>query len=142
MENNSRAKTCDRNKLLQIHYTNHNLAWTCASPFSMMEVLFNMDVLNQAPQLIITLIVPINFYLKRHVFEPKTWFTFCHVFRMSKTYKIRQNDFDAIFLQDIVERSFPNYLPKFWNLHHTCLFENFFFFSKIPTLKTASATKW
>ena len=38
----------------------------------MMEVLFNMDVLNQAPQLIITLIVPINFYLKRHVFEPKT----------------------------------------------------------------------
>ena len=31
---------------------------------------------------------PINFDSKWHVFDRNTWFTFCHVFRMSVTYKI------------------------------------------------------
>ena len=34
----------------------------------------------------------INFYLKQYVFERNAWFTFCHVFRMSVTYKIKQNE--------------------------------------------------
>ena len=38
---------------------------------------------------------PINFYSKRYVFV-SVWFAFCHVFRMSITYKIVQNYFGLI----------------------------------------------
>ena len=46
----------------------------------------------------------IKFYLKKHIFEQSSWFAFCHVFRMPVTYKIGQNDFDGIFLQDSPEQ--------------------------------------
>ena len=36
-----------------------------------------------------------NFCLKVYIFYHNAWFTFCHVFRMSITYKIGQNNFDA-----------------------------------------------
>ena len=44
-------------------------------------------------------------YLKWHVFEQSKWFAFCHVFRMSVTCKIRQSDFDAIFIPSSPEKS-------------------------------------
>ena len=57
-----------------------------------------MDVLNQDSQLIITLMIDQQFFLKRYVFEHSAWFFFCHIFRLSVTYKIRIKYFDAIFL--------------------------------------------
>ena len=61
----------------------------------------NMDALNQDNYSIDR---PINFYLKRYVFEHSAWFVFCHVYGISVTYKIRQHDFDVIFLRNSSEK--------------------------------------
>ena len=42
---------------------------------------------------------PIHFYLKYYDFGHNAWIAFCYVIRISVTYKIGQNDFDAISFQ-------------------------------------------
>ena len=48
---------------------------------------------------------PINSYSNRHDFEQNAWFDFCHVFRVSLSYKIGQNDFSGNFYPDSPEKA-------------------------------------
>lgn len=48
--------------------------------------------------------MPVNVYVERHIFEHSAWFDSCHVFEMWLTYKIGQNDFDAVFLPNNPEK--------------------------------------
>ena len=59
-----------------------------------------IDVLNQDSQQMIALMIDQQLFLYWYVFEQRAWFSFCHVFRLSVTYKIGIKYFDFIFLLD------------------------------------------